>query len=81
MAVKAQRCVVRRASAYTKFKAWMAENDIKQKDLAELLCRRVSTINQKLNGTSGDFTMAEVRKICEQYNISSDTYFLNQKVS
>ena len=81
MTGKRQRISKKRRVPYTKFKAWMAENGVKQKHLAELLGKQVSTISAKLNGESGDFSMPEVRKICETYNISSDTYFVHQKVS
>lgn len=81
MAGKINKKIKRRFPPYTKFKAYMKENGIKQEDLAKLLGKSVSALNQNLNGTGGDFTMAEVRKICLEYGISSDTYFVNPKVS
>ena len=71
----------RRNVPYTKFKAWMAENGVRQKHIAELLGKEITTINQKLNATSGDFSMSEVRKICLYYKISADEYFVNQSVT
>lgn len=81
MAGKMKKTVKRRHTPYTKFKAYMAENNIKQTDLSKLLGKAVPTINQNLNGTGGDFSMADVRKICIEYGISADTYFINPKVS
>lgn len=75
------RKVKRRHTPYTKFKAFLEEKDIKQKDLAGLLGKSTTTINQNLNGTGGDFSMDDVRKICREYQISSDEFFINQKVS
>ena len=73
--------VKRRHTPYTKFKALMQEQNIRQKELALLLNKTVTSINQNLNGTGGDFSMCEVRKICLAYNISCDTFFIKQKVS
>lgn len=81
MAGKINKRVKRRHVPYTKFKAYMDENDIKQKDLGELLEKTAVCVNQNLNGTGGDFSMSDMRKICLTYGISSDTYFVNPKVS
>jgi transcriptional regulator with XRE-family HTH domain len=71
----------RRHEPYTKFKAFLEENDIPQKELAELLGKTPTSINQNLNGTGGDLSMKDVRTICKKYGISSDKYFINPKVS
>jgi transcriptional regulator with XRE-family HTH domain len=68
-------------ASYLKFKIFMLRNGIKQKEIAKLLNKSLSSFNQKLNGTSGDFSASEVRTICKKYNISSDEYFVDQKVS
>ena len=81
MAGKLRKRIKRRHTPYTKFKAYMEENGIRQEDLANLLGKAISSVNQNLNGTGGDFSMADVRKICLTYGISSDAYFINQKVS
>lgn len=65
---------------YTKFKAWMVENDVKQRDLAKILNLSISAISDRLNGKT-DFTMEQVREICNYYKISSDVYFVNHRVS
>lgn len=81
MAGKLKRAAKRRHVPYTKFKAWMAENDVKQEQLGELLNKTKTTINQNLNGTGGDFSVKDIRTICLHYGISSDAYFIHQKVS
>lgn len=73
--------IKRRHEPYTKFKNYLDENDIKQQDIAELLEKSVSAVNQNLNGTGGDFSVSEIRKICLKYRISSDVYFFDQNVS
>lgn len=81
MAGVMKKKIKRRHIPYTKFKAYMKENDINQEILADLLGKSVPTVNQNLNGTGGDFSMKDVRLICTTYGISSDAYFINQKVS
>jgi len=73
--------VNRRHAPYYKFKAFLAENEIKQYDLAAMLDKSVSAINQNLNGTGGDFSVEEIRKLCIKYGISSDEYFIYNQVS
>lgn len=73
--------VKRRHVPYSKFKAFMEENEIKQDDLAKILKKSVTAINQNLNGTGGDFSMKDIRIMCCKFNISSDEYFVNPKVS
>jgi transcriptional regulator with XRE-family HTH domain len=70
------RQVKRRHTPYTKFKAFLVENNINQREVAELLGKSLSALNQNINGTGGDFSIAELRVICERYNISADEYFL-----
>lgn len=67
-------------TGYTKFKAWMKENGVKNSDIAKLLDITEATASKKLNGTS-DFTVEEIRTICTHYSISADTYFIAYKVS
>lgn len=73
--------VKRRHSPYRKLKAFFVENNIKQSEVAELLGKSVSALNQNLNGTGGDFSLSEVRILCNLYGLSSDAFFINQKVS
>jgi transcriptional regulator with XRE-family HTH domain len=73
--------VNRRHVPYSKFKAFLHENGINQSEIAALLGKSLSAVNQKLNGTGGDFSIAEIRVICERYGISADEYFLCPSVS
>lgn len=55
------------------FKGWMSENGIKQKEIAELLDISLQSTNLKVNGKQ-DFTLPQVAKICQKYNISADIF-------
>lgn len=70
-----------RHNPYTKFMAWMKEHDVTAKEIAALLNHSRGAISKKLNGTGADFTLSEVRKICLEYSISADDYFVAYKVS
>jgi predicted XRE-type DNA-binding protein len=56
-----------------RFKGWLAENNIKQKDIAELLEIDISNVNEKINGKQ-EFTVAQIRTICQTYGISADIF-------
>lgn len=58
-----------------KFKGYCAENNISQKEIADLLGIKIQSANAKLNGRQ-DFTISQVRILCEHYGISADYYFL-----
>jgi len=58
-----------------KFKGFMAENGIKQTDLAELLKIDISNINLKVNGKQ-PWTLSQIKTICDKYQISADEYFI-----
>jgi transcriptional regulator with XRE-family HTH domain len=73
--------VKRRHAPYTKLKAYLNEIGMKQSDLAKLLNKSKSALNQNLNGTGGDFSLSEVRLICQTLNISADEFFIEPKVS
>lgn len=55
------------------FKAWMAANGVKQTEISELLGISLQSVNLKVNGKQ-DFSMAQVKKICEKYGISADIF-------
>lgn len=67
--------VKRRREPYFDLKVYMAKNKIKQKDLAKHLNKSVSALNQNLNGTGGDFSLNEVRKLILELNIPSEYFF------
>lgn len=75
------REIRRRHTPYTKFKAFLDEHGINQKEVANLLGKSASAFNQNLNGTGGDFSLSEVRLICTTFRISADEYFLHPLVS
>lgn len=62
--------------AYNKFKGYLASNNIRHKDVAEMLGITYTTFSKKINRSNADFTIDEIRKICNKYNISSDQFFL-----
>ena len=55
------------------FKAWMVANNIRQNEIAELLDISLQSVNLKVNGKQ-DFTLPQVKKICERYGISADIF-------
>ena len=57
-----------------KFKAWLVENNISQRELAELLGISVVSVNRKLNNIE-DFTVKQIRTICKKYGLSADEFF------
>ncbi|SMG58357.1 helix-turn-helix domain-containing protein [Paenibacillus aquistagni] len=73
--------ILRRHTPYTKFKAFLNETGVKQNELAKLLNKSTSALNQNLNGTGGDFSVSELRIICATFEISADEYFLRPEVS
>lgn len=70
--------VTRKYKPYNRLKAYMVENNIRQRELAEILNLSVSNLNQKLNGTGGDFSASEIKAICQHFKISADRYFFYQ---
>ncbi|MES1052033.1 helix-turn-helix transcriptional regulator [Bacillus thuringiensis] len=67
--------VVRNHKPYFRFKAFLAENNIQQNEIANLLGKSVSAVNQNINGTGGNFSIPEIVIICKHYGISGDYYF------
>ena len=73
--------IKRRHKPYSKFKAYMEEKDITQVEIAEIVGKSRFALNQNLNGTGGDLSLSDVRKICLALKISSDEFFITQSVS
>jgi transcriptional regulator with XRE-family HTH domain len=73
--------VKRKHDPYSKLKAYLNQINMSQVQLAQYLGLSKSALNQKMNGTGGDFTIKEVRAICTKLNISADEFFINPKVS
>ena len=58
-----------------RFKGYMAEHDISQKELADLLGIKVESANRKVNDKE-PFTLSQVKIICQKYGISADDFFV-----
>ncbi|REK69312.1 helix-turn-helix transcriptional regulator [Paenibacillus paeoniae] len=71
----------RRHTPYTKFKAYLFENGCSQQELATMLGKSRYAVNQNLNGTGGDFSLKEVRKMCAIFSIPADDFFIYPQVS
>lgn len=61
--------------AYTEFMAWMLLNNVKRKELSDLLSISPSSLSQRLNGTGADFTPEEIRTLVKQYGKEIGPYF------
>lgn len=64
-----------RHKPYRKIKAYLVENNISQKELGVILKKSQSAVNQKLNGTGGDFSLQEVRILSQHYGIPTTFFF------
>lgn len=60
---------------YGKFKAFLAENNIKHSEVADLIGVTNSTFSKKINRNNADFNANELRIICNHYKIKSDIFF------
>lgn len=58
---------------YPKLRAYLAANNIKQKEVADLISVTESTFSKKINGIA-DFDMNEVRIICKHYGLKADIF-------
>lgn len=56
-----------------KFKGWLAESQITQREIADLLNLSQQSVYKKVNGKE-DFTLVQIKTICEHYNISADIF-------
>lgn len=61
---------------FYKLKGYLAENGIKQKELAERIGMNEVSFSQKINRSGSVFTIDEVKLICETLGISADDFFL-----
>lgn len=60
---------------YLKFKGFLVENNIQQKEVAKILNISNSALNKKINGTGSDFTVQEAKEICQALNTDSRIFF------
>jgi len=66
----------RRRKPYSKFKAYLAENGISHKHVANMISVTQQTFCNRMNGKGHDFTVEELSIICSKFNISGDKYFI-----
>ena len=59
----------------------MEEKGISQAQVAKVVGKSRIALNQNLNGTGGDLSISDIRKICKEFKISSDDFFINPNVS
>lgn len=60
---------------YFKFKKYLSDNDIKQKELAENLGKSQSFVNKALNRNGAEFTITDFIMIRDLYDITIHDYF------
>lgn len=65
----------RRREPYTRIKVFLYENNIQQHEAGSVIGKTGSAINQKLNGTGGDFSLSEARVLCEKLGIPKEFFF------
>lgn len=60
---------------YYKFKGYLAEKNIQQKEVATILGISQATLSKRINGKSGDFTVQDLKKICLSLGIKAEIFF------
>lgn len=60
---------------YYKFKGYLAENSIQQKEIAKILKISQATFSKRINGKGGDFTVQDLKKICVKLGIEAEIFF------
>lgn len=60
---------------YVELKKYLTENNIKHKEVADLIGVDSSAFSKKINKKAGDFSIEEARIICEKFNLSMDNFF------
>lgn len=76
-----QKKTERKRLPYNEFKQYLQEEHIPQAYIGKLLNLKTAAVNQKINGTGGDFTVGEVKIICNDLKISAQKYFFPELVS
>lgn len=65
----------RKKRPYKKFKKFMSDNNIKQKELAQKLGRSQSFVNNALNRRGAEFSIIDFRNIGRIFEIDIHGYF------
>ena len=60
---------------YFKFKGYLAENNIQQKEIANIINISQATLSKRLNAKGGDFTIQDLKKICDKLNVNAEIFF------
>lgn len=61
---------------YLKLKAYFVEKDIPFKDVAKVLGITEQNFSAKINRNGQDFTLPQVRKLCSEYSLDPNEFFL-----
>jgi DNA-binding Xre family transcriptional regulator len=64
-----------RREPYYKFKGYLAEKNIQQKDIARIINISEATLSKRLNGKGGDFTIQDLKKICKTLDVKAEIFF------
>lgn len=59
-----------------KLKLFLVENKILYKDVAQLIGVSESSFSRKINAKGEDFSLKQVKTICEAYKLDANLYFL-----
>lgn len=65
----------RSRSPYHKIKAFLVEKEISYKHVAEIIHVAPNTVNKKINGFGGDFTLKEMKLLNQQLGIPIAYFF------
>ncbi|MFT8329612.1 MAG: helix-turn-helix transcriptional regulator [Oenococcus oeni] len=60
---------------YLELKGWLAEHNVRQSELAEVLDTTSNYVNKKINGTGSDFTLLEARKLVKHFGMPGSIFF------
>ncbi|QDS45677.1 helix-turn-helix domain-containing protein [Staphylococcus aureus] len=66
---------------YKKLRLLLEKEDIRHKEVADLIGMNPARFSQKINRNKSNFTIDEASAICEVLDISMDEYFFNHNVS
>lgn len=66
---------------YKKLRLLLEKEDIRHKEVADLIGMNPARFSQKINRNKSNFTIDEASAICEVLDISMDEYFFNHYVS
>lgn len=67
---------MRKLKPYSKYKAFLVENGIKQSEEAEYLGITTNTFTRKINRLNTDFNADEIRMIVKRHNLDANLFFL-----